>query len=87
PGVSREALNLRVDGDQLHIEAQMALPTPSGLKASHAEVHLARYERTFTLSKELDAEQISGELKHGVLKVRIPKTHNAQPRRIAVEVH
>lgn len=84
PGVEREQLHLRVDGDQLNIEAEMKLPMPENLQANHAEVQLARYARAFTLSKELDAEQISAELTQGVLKVRIPKTANAQPRRIEV---
>lgn len=85
PGVDREQLQLRVDGDQLNIEAEMKLPLPEHLQASHAEVQLARYARGFTLSKELDAAQVSAELSQGVLKVRIPKTANAQPRRIAVQ--
>ncbi len=86
PGVGREQLNLRVDGDQLHIEASMSLPMPDGMQPSHAEVQLARYARVFTLSKELDASEINAELNHGVLKVRIPKTQNAQPRRIEVSM-
>ena len=86
PGVPREKLHLRVDGDQLHIEADMALPVPETLQASHAEVQLARYARAFTLSKELDADKVSAELTQGVLRVRIPKAAHAQPRRIDVQV-
>jgi HSP20 family protein len=86
PGVPRENLNLRVDGDTLAVEAEMALPVPQGMEASHAEVSLARYRRAFTLSKELDPEKVSAELMHGVLKVRIPKAEHAQPRKIQVNV-
>jgi HSP20 family molecular chaperone IbpA len=49
-------------------------------------VDLLRYRRRFGLSKELDAEQITAELAHGVLKLRIPKAAHAQPRKIAVAV-
>lgn len=86
PGVPRDKLALRVDGDQLLIEAELSLSLPEGVQASHAEVTLSRYRRAFTLSKELDAEQVSAELTHGVLKVRIPKAAHAQPRKIAVQV-
>jgi HSP20 family protein len=86
PGVPRDKLNLRVDGDTLTIEADLALNVPRGMEASHAEVNLARYRRAFTLSKELDADQVSAELQHGVLRVRIPKAPHAQPRKIAVNV-
>lgn len=86
PGVARDKLHLRVDGDQLLIEAELTLPAPQGMAPSHAEVGLSRYRRAFTLSKELDADKVSAELTHGVLRVRIPKAEHAQPRRIDVQV-
>ena len=86
PGVPRERLELRVDGDQLVIEGELLLPQTEGLQAQHAEVSLSRYRRRFTLSKELDASQIGAELSQGVLRVRIPKAAHLQPRRIEVQV-
>jgi HSP20 family molecular chaperone IbpA len=86
PGVSRERLQLRVEGDTLAIEGEVALPVPQEMQASHAEVQQSRYRRLFTLSKELDAGKIGAELAQGVLRVRIPKAEHAQPRRIEVKV-
>jgi HSP20 family molecular chaperone IbpA len=86
PGVPRDKLDVRVDGDQLNIEAELALPVPQGMTPSHAEVGRARYRRAFTLSKELDPDKVSAELAHGVLRLRIPKAEHAQPRRISVQV-
>jgi HSP20 family protein len=86
PGVPKDQLHLRVEGDQLAIEAEVRLPVPENMTAGHAEVTLSRYRRTFTLSKELDPEQVSAELSQGVLRVRIPKAAHAQPRKIEVKV-
>ena len=86
PGVPRDRLDLRVEGDTLTIEAEMALALPKDMEANHAEVQLSRYRRAFTLSKELDAEKVSAELSQGELRVRIPKAEHAQPRRIAINV-
>ena len=86
PGVPRDKLSLRVEGDTLSIEAEAALTVPEGMQASHAEVQLARYRRAFALSKELDADKVAAELSQGVLRVRIPKAEHAQPRKIAVKV-
>ncbi|MBH9578504.1 Hsp20/alpha crystallin family protein [Inhella proteolytica] len=86
PGVPKDRLQLRVDGDQLSIEGELVLPAPAQLQPSHVEVNLQRYRRRFTLSKELDANQVSAELAQGVLRVRIPKAAHAQPRRIEVQV-
>lgn len=86
PGVSRERLNLRVEGDTLTIEGELSLPVPQDMQASHAEVQQSRYRRAFELSKELDPQKIAAELNQGVLRVRIPKAEHAQPRRIDVRV-
>jgi HSP20 family protein len=86
PGVSRDQLTLRVEGDQLSLEAALVLPVPKDMQATHAEVNLSQYRRAFTLSKELDADQVSAEMTQGVLRVRIPKAAHAQPRKIAVQV-
>jgi HSP20 family molecular chaperone IbpA len=86
PGVPKDKLSLRVEGDTLSLDAELVLAVPQGMEATHAEVQRAAYRRAFTLSKELDADKVSAELNHGVLRVRIPKAEHAQPRRIAIQV-
>ncbi|SDO16124.1 Hsp20/alpha crystallin family protein [Polaromonas sp. JS666] len=86
PGVPKENLKLQVEADTLTIEADSALAAPEGLQSSHTEVGLGRFHRVFSLSKELDTENVSAELAQGVLKLRIPKAAHAQPRRINVKV-
>lgn len=86
PGVSRDKLNLHVEAATLTIEAESDLAVPGELKSSHTEVGLGRFRRVFTLSKELDTQNVAAELKQGVLKLRIPKAAHAQPRRIDVRV-
>ena len=84
PGVSKDKLELSVEGDTLNIEGQVSIDMPDTMQASYAEVNHPRYRRVFTLSKELDPSRISAELAQGVLKLRIPKAEHAQPRRIEV---
>ena len=84
PGVPRDQLDLKIEGDALLIEGAVQQPTPDGLEAVYAEVRVPRYRRSFTLSRELDTARIDANLKDGVLTVRIPKQAHAQPRRIAV---
>lgn len=86
PGVPKDRLDVRVEADTLTIDAELALPSPQGMTASHAEVQVTRYHRAFTLSKELDADQVDAEFSQGVLRIRLPKARDAQPRRIAVAV-
>jgi HSP20 family molecular chaperone IbpA len=86
PGVPKAGVQVRVDGDQLTLEGDMALALPEGMQPTHAEVQRSRYHRAFTLSKELDASQVSAEMSQGVLRLRIPKAPHAQPRRVQVQV-
>jgi HSP20 family protein len=84
PGVSKDRLELKVEGESLLIEGSVQPPTPDGLEAIYAEVRIPRYRRSFNLSRELDATRIDASLRDGVLTLRIPKQAHAQPRRIEV---
>lgn len=84
PGVPKEQLELKVEGDALLIEGGVQSHTPDGLEAIYAELRAPRYRRSFTLSRELDTSRVEASLNDGVLKLRIPKQAHAQPRRIAV---
>jgi HSP20 family protein len=86
PGVPRDQLDIKVDGDTLTIEGALAPTTPAGLQPAYVEVRVPRYRRAFTLSRELDSSRIEANLKDGVLNLRIPKQEHAQPRRISVQV-
>ncbi len=84
PGVPKDKLELKVEGDSLLIEGVVQSATPEGLEAVYAEVRVPRYRRSFTLSRELDSARIEASMKDGVLRLRIPKAAHAQPRRIEV---
>jgi len=85
PGVPRDRLELKVEGDTLLVEGTVQPLTPEGLEAVYAEVRVPRYRRSFSLSRELDTQRIDANLKDGVLTLRIPKAEHAQPRRITVQ--
>ena len=84
PGVSRDGLDVKLDGDTLSVEGRVELEGLAQMRALWAEVNVPRYRRTFTLSRELDASRIEANLKDGVLTLRVPKQAHAQPRRIEV---
>ena len=86
PGVPKEGLHLQVETDTLTIEGEMHLDLPRELESTHLEVASPRYRRVFTLSKELDIEQVAAEFRQGELKLRIPKAAHAQPRKIEIRV-
>jgi HSP20 family protein len=90
PGVSREGLGVRVDGDNLWIEGAVASQEDARknpeMEIVYGEVLNPFYRRSFTLSADLDPSKIAASLNQGVLKLVIPKSEAAKPRRIEVKV-
>ncbi len=85
PGVAREQLQVRVDGDSLVLEATASTNGPQDLQLVYGEAQCPSYRRQFTLSRELDATRIEAQLRDGVLRLTIPKAEEARPRRIEVQ--
>jgi len=70
PGVSQGAANITIDQDKLLLDANGAV---------------RRYERHFTIPPSVDAENVSAEMKAGVLTLRLPKREPYKPRQIQVK--
>ncbi|MDX2176050.1 MAG: Hsp20/alpha crystallin family protein [Candidatus Sumerlaeia bacterium] len=84
PGVEQSGLSLHVEDGVLTIDA-----TPSSTLAeapAFREFRLARFHRQFRLTDEVDQDRIAADLKHGVLRITLPKAAKAQPRAIPVRV-
>ncbi|HEY4220357.1 MAG TPA: Hsp20/alpha crystallin family protein [Myxococcota bacterium] len=75
PGVSREALHIEVDNDELRFHAT----APAFLGQGTVE-----YARAFRLPPGLDSGKVSAELKDGVLVLHLPKPAEQKPRKITV---
>jgi HSP20 family protein len=86
PGVGKDTLRVKVDGDNLSIEGEGSVAVPEAMELVYAEIRAPYYRRSFTLSRELDTSKIEANLKDGVLKLRIPKAEEARPRRIEIKI-
>ena len=87
PGVPRDQLHVRVDGETLVLEATATTTSgPENMQLVYGEAQVPTYRRQFTLSRELDTSRIEAQLRDGVLRLTIPKAEEAKPRRIQVQV-
>jgi HSP20 family molecular chaperone IbpA len=86
PGVSKDRLNIEVDKRTLLIEGDAHLEMPEGIQALYADIRSTRYHRSFSLSPELETNNIDASLKDGVLTLKIPKRAELRPRKIEVRV-
>jgi HSP20 family molecular chaperone IbpA len=86
PGVSKERLEIHIDNDTLSIEGRADIAMPEDMEALYADIRSTHYQRSFSLSRELDGDKADASLKDGVLTLRIPKREQFQPRKIEVRV-
>ena len=87
PGVLKDRLGVRIDSDTLSIEGNAVITMPEEMEALYADVRCTRYQRSFSLSRELDVEKIDANLKDGVLTLHIPRREEHKPRNIGVLAH
>jgi len=85
PGVSGDSMDIHLDRGELTIRGRVTPPSPDGVIVLE-EFRVGDFIRSFALTEEIDENQISAELKNGVLTLRLPKSSERKPRKIPVKV-
>jgi len=84
PGVAKEDLNVRIQGNYLELSGTRNFEVPEGYKAHRVERDASTFTRSFTLSAEVDADKIEAVLKDGLLTLVLPKAESAKPKQISI---
>jgi len=73
PGISREGIEILVEGSYLRVSGEREEPASSGLlRWHHMEIAYGPFERIVALPREVDAESIRAVYADGFLKIEIP---------------
>jgi HSP20 family protein len=84
PGVAPENLDIQFENRELRIHGTVC-PRHDDVKFLYGEYGIGDFYRTFSIGETIDSQNISGELKDGVLTLHLPKTDAVKPRRIEVK--
>ncbi len=85
PGLSVEDVNIDVEKNVLTIRGERKVEKEEAEgKYKRVERQYGSFSRSFTLPETVDANNISADLKNGVLALRLPKKEAPSPRIIAV---
>jgi len=84
PGVPIENVDIDLDSDQLTMRGTVPMQEEKG-KVIFREYTAGDYYRQFTLSSDIDRENIQASMKDGVLKLVLPKAEAAKPRKITIQ--
>ena len=85
PGVGESNVDITLEKDVLSIYAKVEPEVPEKHQLLRAEYGVGDYQRSFTLSNEIDREKIEATVKNGVLRLVLPKAKAAQTRKITVQ--
>jgi HSP20 family protein len=84
PGVDEKAVDINVEKNVLTITGRVNRQGIEGHRLIYSEYQVGDYQRTFTLSNDIDVSKIEASMKDGVLRITLPKSEKVLPRKIAV---
>ena len=85
PGADEKSVDITLEKDVLSIYARVEPELPEKHQLLHAEYGVGDYQRSFTISDEIDRDKIEARVKNGVLRLVLPKAQVALTRKIAVQ--
>lgn len=83
PGVTKDGLEVRVEGNELVIVGHRAKPEFKG-QLVYRESREWDYRREFELDPTIDTANVHATMNQGLLTLELPKTEKVKPRKIAV---
>jgi len=84
PGVAREDLHVKIQGNYLEISGKRVADAPDGYTVHRTERKATSFSRSFTLPYDVDADKVQATVKDGLLKMTLPKSEAAKPRQISI---
>jgi HSP20 family protein len=85
PGFREQDIDINMTANRLTISGKREAERAEDSDTYYCcERSYGAFARSFTLPEGVDADQIDADLKDGILSVRVPKTAEAQPKRVAI---
>lgn len=84
PGLEKDDLNVKIQGNYLEISGKREPDAPDGYKTHKIERGTGSFSRSFTLPADVDSTKVQAALKDGVLYLTLPKHEAAKPKKITI---
>jgi len=87
PGLKKEEIDISFHDGALHITGERKHEEENREAETYrSERFYGRFHRTLTLPKAVDVDKVKASYKDGILTVMLPKSEEAKPKQIAVNV-
>jgi len=87
PGIDEKNVHINVEDGNLIFSGERSGEKTEGSETLRCERWYGKFYRSFRLPEYADTENISAELRNGVLKVSVPKKEEAKRKTIDVKIH
>ena len=85
PGVASDAVDITLEKRVLTIHGHAAAQGHDGYRQIYAEYADGDFERSFTLSDDIDRDRIEATQSNGILRLVLPKAEPAKAKKIQVK--
>lgn len=90
PGVKKEDIDVRIDGRQVNLSAQIKREShleessKAGARMLREERHYGYLNRSFNLACDIDEGRAKARYENGLLALTLPKKASAEARRLSI---
>lgn len=85
PGINKEDIKVDVKDRVLTLKGERLSQNEVKEDSYHRRERVyGKFERAFTLSVEVDPEEIQADYKDGILKINIPKPKEQKPKQVTI---
>jgi HSP20 family molecular chaperone IbpA len=84
PGVDEKTVDVELEKNILKISGRVENGKVKDYNLVFSEYEVGDYERTFTLSDEIDRDKIKAAVKQGVLRLELLKADKVKPKKITI---
>jgi HSP20 family protein len=85
PGVNKDSINISLEQGVLTIRGNVDTSAYEKYELLYQEYEIGDFQRSFTLTDDIDQDKIEAVYDNGVLELTLAKAEKAKPRKIAVK--
>ena len=87
PGIQQKDIDITIGGGVLTVKGEKGREEPPGAaKMYRREIWEGKFQRTISLPPTVDAGKVDATFTDGVLRIGLPKTEEAKPKKIELRV-
>lgn len=84
PGISREDVDVQVQGGRLRIAGKKTIQYEEGASLHRRERIAGSFDRSITIPIEVDADRVKAEYHNGILALLLPRAERDKPKSITI---